>query len=58
MSVNLPLKKYLGSRAVTSPWEIEGDYAGEFSAAVVIPALAERETLPVTLAGLNSNSSE
>ena len=58
MSVNLPLKKYLGGRAVTSPWEIEGDYAGEFSAAVVIPALAERETLPVTLAGLNSNSSE
>ena len=58
MSTASLLKKYLDRRAATTPWNIEGNCDGEFSAAVVIPVLAEREALPATLASLNSNPSE
>ncbi len=61
------LKKYLRSRATLSPWRLEGvegdvrtdrtDHAG-YAAALVIPVLAERQTLPRTLASLTQNPPE
>ncbi|MDX2494939.1 MAG: glycosyltransferase family A protein [Desulfuromusa sp.] len=44
--------KYLKTRAITSPWQISGASRTDFSAAVIIPALAERENLPATLDSL------
>lgn len=52
------LKKYLTSRAVLTPWQLAGDSAAEVDAAVIVPALAEAETLPATLQSLASNDPE
>ncbi|MBD1401597.1 glycosyltransferase [Pelovirga terrestris] len=52
------LKKYLHSRAVLTPWQLAGHRASEVDAAIVIPALAEAETLPATLQSLGSNDPE
>jgi len=52
------LKKYLSNRALLSPWQISGTSRTDFAAAVVIPALAERETLPATLESLCLNLAE
>ncbi|MCK5913729.1 MAG: glycosyltransferase family 2 protein [Desulfuromusa sp.] len=51
------LKKYLKNRAILSPWNIEGSSRTDFSDAIIIPALAERENLPATLDSLCLNSS-
>ncbi len=56
--MNKQLKKYLHSRAVTTPWEIEGTSRNDFAAVIIIPALAEAESLPQTLASLTSNPAE
>jgi hypothetical protein len=50
-----PLKKYLDSRAVLTPWQLAGSNASAVVAALVIPALAEAENLPVTLQALTNN---
>ncbi len=50
--------KYLRTRAILKPWHIEGTERKDFSAAVVIPALGEAESLPATLASLAENEGE
>lgn len=50
--------KYLRTRAIRGPWQIQGDLAETYRAAVVIPALDERESLPLTLATLACNPLE
>ncbi len=51
------VQKYLKKRAVTAPWKIIGTTKNKFSAVVVIPALAEVDNLPATLASLSLNPS-
>lgn len=55
---NDKLKKYLRTRAILSPWMIEGTRRTDFSAAIVIPALAEAGSLPGTLEALTVNPRE
>lgn len=52
------LAQYLHRRALPGPWTIEGCPEGDFAAAVVIPALAEGESLWATLASLAENPRE
>jgi hypothetical protein len=52
------LTNYLRTRAISAPWSIEGCGEGGFSGAVVIPALAEHETLFATLTSLAANPPE
>ncbi len=52
------LKKYLNNRAVLTPWQLAGNRASGVDAAIVIPALAEAETLPATLQSLAFNDPE
>ena len=52
------IKTYLLKRAVTTPWQINGNPAAPFDAAVVIPALAETDNLRLTLASLAANPAE
>ncbi|SEA62116.1 hypothetical protein SAMN05660420_02646 [Desulfuromusa kysingii] len=49
------LLKYLRTRASISPWKIAGTNRTDFAAAVVIPALGERDSLPATLESLCLN---
>lgn len=44
--------RYLRTRAVTGPWRLEGDTEGPFLGAVVIPSLAEGDSLTATLESL------
>ena len=53
-----PLTGYLASRAITSPWRLEGETGDAFAGAVVIPALGESQRLFATLASLAANPSE
>jgi hypothetical protein len=54
--MNKQLRKYLNTRAITSPWNLEGEVAeSSYKAAIVIPALAELQTLPQTLTALSAN---
>jgi len=55
---NRQLNKYLHTRAVSSPWRIAGHDGADFTAAIVIPALAEKESLPKTLESLTTNPAE
>jgi hypothetical protein len=52
------VSKYLGSRGVTGPWRIKGPDAGDFIGAVVIPSLAESNSLFSTLRSLARNPPE
>ncbi len=52
------ISRYLRARAVTSPWQIEGPGRNNFTAAIVIPALAEYENLPSTLDSLSLSPCE
>lgn len=52
------LAKYLAKRAVAGPWRLEGAPSRVFHGAVVIPALAEEQALPHTLAALAANPAE
>lgn len=56
--MNKQLKKYLSTRAVSGPWQIEGIQRNDFRAAIIIPALDERQSLPQTLASLARNPAE
>lgn len=47
--------RYLARRQAPGPWRLAGDCGRDYAGAVVIPALAERATLPATLAGLAAN---
>ena len=49
------IDKYLRNRAAHTPWLLEGCDTRDFRAAVVLPALAEEESLPQTLAALAQN---
>jgi hypothetical protein len=50
--------KYLRSRGVNGPWRITGPETGNFIGAVVIPSLAESDSLFVTLLSLAQNPPE
>lgn len=50
--------RYLSRHAASGPWCVEGSEGGNFSRAVVIPALAETTSLPATLDSLATNSAE
>lgn len=52
---SVSLAKYLSKRAVDGPWQISGTDRLDFTAAVVIPVLAEAEALPQTLQSLATN---
>lgn len=54
----LSLQRYLRTRAVSGPWVIEGCGRNDFAGAVVIPALAEAETIFTTLKSLAQNPPE
>jgi len=49
--------KYLRTRGANSPWKLVGCQADGFRAAIVIPALAEADSLPKTLHSLAKNPS-
>ncbi len=55
--MNNMVHKYLSNRATLFPWQIIGSDRKNFAAAVILPALDERETLPKTLASLSKNPS-
>ena len=50
------LIKYQRQRSVSGPWQLEGHIADQYDACVVIPALCESSTLPLTLNSLAQNS--
>lgn len=52
------ITKYLNSRGINGPWSISGPKREDFVGAVVIPSLAESETLFATLRSLAANPSE
>ena len=52
------VEKYLGTRCFPGPWEIAGTARADFSAVVVIPALAEGGHLFLTLESLARNPPE
>ncbi|MCW8892215.1 MAG: hypothetical protein OQL18_02720, partial [Deltaproteobacteria bacterium] len=56
--MNKQLKKFLNNRATISPWSIVGTDRNNFTAVAIIPALAEMESLPQTLASLTANPEE
>jgi hypothetical protein len=53
-----PISKYLASRAQSGPWRIEGHDRSDYTAAVVIPSLAEGDSLLATLGSLATNPTE
>ncbi len=55
--MNRKVQKYLDKRGAVTPWRLEGVARTGFSAAVVIPVLGERKTLPQTLSSLCKNFS-
>lgn len=60
MNSRLPkaVQRYLSRRAVQGPWRLAGEPAQGFLGAVVIPSLAEGESLFRTLASLAANHAE
>ncbi len=55
MPIPAHISKYLNSRGVKGPWNITGAAREDLAGAVVIPSLAESETLFATLRSLASN---
>ncbi len=49
-----PLDRYR-KRMLKGPWQLQGCPAADFDGAVIIPACAERQSLPQTLASLAAN---
>lgn len=49
------VQRYLDRRAVQGPWQLEGEAGGRFRVAVVIPSLAEGDSLLRTLDSLATN---
>lgn len=52
------VEKYLAARAVTGPWRLEGDEGTGVQGTVVVPALAENESIGATLQSLATNPPE
>ena len=52
------IARYLATRSAAGPWKIEGCGRGGFAGAVVIPALAEEDSLFATLHSLERNPRE
>jgi len=50
------LNSYLKKRGITDPWKIEPKPVKKFIQAVIIPAYAESEYLPLTLASIDTNN--
>jgi hypothetical protein len=53
-----PFDNYVQTRSITGPWRLEGCEECGFEGVVVIPALAEEESLFATLASLAANPTE
>jgi hypothetical protein len=51
----LAVNKYLRTRACIAPWRLDGCPRNLLHAAIVIPALGEADSLPLTLASLAGN---
>lgn len=49
------LERYRQTRALAGPWQLQGSFRSGLTQAVVIPALAERQSLPDCLAALSAN---
>ena len=56
--IPLSASGYLDSRGIRGPWKIEGTQRGDFQGAVVIPALAEKDSLFKTLDSLAENPAD
>ena len=52
------VQKYLSKRAIKGPWAVAGTRRMDFTGAVVIPSLAEGDSLFATLQSLETNASE
>jgi len=52
-----PLQDYLSRRGVGGPWSVELTGSGPFPGGIVIPALAEADSIPLLLASLNADPS-
>jgi glycosyltransferase involved in cell wall biosynthesis len=57
-SADTSITKYLRTRAITSPWRLNGFQDRLYKAVIVIPAFDEAESLPKTLASLEKNPPE
>lgn len=57
-SVPFPIIKYLQTRSIKGPWKIAGIKQENFDGVVVIPALAEGQSLIATLASLAQNPAD
>jgi len=51
------VERYLARKATAGPWRLAGETGGRFSGAVVIPSLAEGDSLFKTLQSLSANPS-
>lgn len=49
------ISKYLHTRGIKGPWKISGNERDDFQGAVVIPALAEKDSLAFTLESIERN---
>jgi len=56
--VPFSLSRYLQKRSIIGPWRLAGHLKGPFLGAVIIPSLAEGESLFATLASLSRNPPE
>ena len=52
------ISRYLDSKGIRGPWKIAGTDRGDFQGAVVIPALAEKDSLFGTLESLAKNPAD
>ncbi len=52
MTLPLPVQRYLNKRAIKGPWSLTPTESGRYRGVVVIPALAEGDSLFATLASL------
>jgi len=57
-SLPVAVQRYLDKRAVKGPWALDGEGRGNFAGAVVIPSLAEGDSLFATLQSLGTNPSQ
>ena len=57
-SIPFPIAKYLQTRGIKGPWKISGPEREGFEGVVVIPALAEGQSLMATLASLAQNPAD
>lgn len=55
MSLPVSVQRYLEKKGLGSPWRLEGNSRCDFQGAVIIPALAESDSLFATLDSLQAN---